>query len=185
MELVLTLKLNEILKIFRVSFSYFEIFYMFVLRFGIFIIKFRWIDERMQSESSQGRLNYQNIAGPKSTFWWHMSVIFHKFLLFIRSKINSGTFSSSKIDRGIRIWALEKLKSSKRFWKIPIIKRLILINKTISWKKCRNGFRSLMGSHQGLLKLRAQIVLDPFLIICWLFSPPVNYYVWKLGVFFV
>ena len=52
-------------------------------------------------------------------------------------------------------------------------------------KNCRNRFRSLMGSHQGLLKLRAQIVLDPFLIICWFVSPPVNYYVWKLGVFFI
>ena len=56
-ELVSTFKLNDILKIFRVSFSYSEMFYAFVLRFGIFLIKFGWIDERMQSESSQGRLN--------------------------------------------------------------------------------------------------------------------------------
>ena len=65
-------------------------FYVFVLRFGIFIIKFGWIDERMQSESFQERLNAQNIAGSKSTFWWRMSVVFDtfpKFHLFIKKSI--------------------------------------------------------------------------------------------------
>ena len=37
-------------------------FYAFVLQFGIFLIKFEWIDEGMQSESFQGRLDDQNIA---------------------------------------------------------------------------------------------------------------------------
>ena len=82
MELVSTLKLIDILKIFRVSFSYFEMFYAFVLQFGIFPGGFEWIDEGMQSESFQGRLNDQNIARSKSKFWWHMSVIFDKFLSF-------------------------------------------------------------------------------------------------------
>ena len=68
MELVSTFKLNDILEILRVSFSYFEMFFVFVLRFGVFLIKFGLIDERMQSESFQGRLNDQNIAGPKSKF---------------------------------------------------------------------------------------------------------------------
>ena len=114
MELVSTFKLNDILKIFRVSFSYSEMFYAFVLRFGIFPIKFGWIDERMQSESFQGRLNDQNIARSKSKFWWHMSVIFDKFAnLLIHYKIDLGSFPSSKIGRRIEIWALEKLKPSK------------------------------------------------------------------------
>ena len=74
--------LNDILVIFRVSFSYFEMFYAFVLQFWIFLIKFEWLDEDMQSESFQGRLDDQNIASSKSTFWWHMSVIIDEFLRF-------------------------------------------------------------------------------------------------------
>ena len=57
-------------------------FYTFVLRFGIFLIKFEWIDEDVQSESFQGRLDDQNIAGSKSIFWWHMSVIIYEFVRF-------------------------------------------------------------------------------------------------------
>ena len=114
MELVSTFKLNDILVIFRVSFSYSEMFYAFVLRFEIFFIKFWWFDERMQSESFQGRLNDQNIARSKSKLWWHMSVIFDKFWnSLIRYKIDSGSFPSSKIGRRIRFWALEKLKLSQ------------------------------------------------------------------------
>ena len=64
-------ELKDNLKIFRVSFSYFEMCYVFVLQFGIFLIKFEWIDEGIQSESFQGRLDDQNIAPPKSRFWWH------------------------------------------------------------------------------------------------------------------
>ena len=110
--------------IFSVRFSYFVMLYVFVLWFGIFPIKFGCIDERMQSESSQGRLNNQNIAGSNSTmakclniassksmFWWHMSVILDKFVRF--DKIDLGSFFSSKIDRRFRIWASEKLKPSR------------------------------------------------------------------------
>ena len=49
----------------------------------------------------------------------------------------------------------------------------------------KNWFRSLMRSHLGCLKLRAQIILVPLLIICWFVSPPLNYYVWKFSFFFV
>ena len=43
-----------------------------------------------------------------------MSVIFDKFAnLLIHYKIDLGSFSSSKIGRRIRFWALEKLKQSK------------------------------------------------------------------------
>ena len=69
MELVSTFKLNEVLVIFRVSFSYLEIFYAFDLQFGIFPGGCESIDEGMQSESFQGRRDAQNIAGSKSTFW--------------------------------------------------------------------------------------------------------------------
>ena len=80
--LVSTFKLNDILVIFRVSFSYLEMFYAFVLQFGIFLIKLEWIDELMQRESFWGRLNDQKIAGSKWIFCWQMSVIIDEFVRF-------------------------------------------------------------------------------------------------------
>ena len=131
--------------IFRVSFSYFEMFYVVVLQFGIFPGRFEWINELMQSESFWGRLNDQNIARSKSRFWWHMSVIQYEFtrFLFIHYKIDLVSFYSSNIGYRIRIWTLETLSLSINN---RIIQKIIIHDTVCSIEKFVRFYSSTIKS---------------------------------------
>ena len=74
-------------------------FCTFVWWFGIFPGRFRWLDERMQSESSVRRLNNENIGMTKFQFRdvKTISIFSGSILSFRESPGGSGTFSEHQL----------------------------------------------------------------------------------------